>query len=180
MYSFSDVSPRNENRIPADKFKDKLVLIGIATPGSEQDVHVTPFGRKFGIFIQANLLYNFLTGRLITISRPVYTISIVTAFSIIFSILTFRSHIRGSAYLLLSGGILLLFIVLAIITFTGLILFQRLNLMIDMVPFIAMSFMLIVTCLVVNLSSASRESVMRNLELNLLLEVGEITTAKRI
>ena len=179
LYSFSDVSPRNENRIPADKFKDKLVLIGIATPGSEQDVHVTPFGRKFGIFIQANLLYNFLTGRLITISRPVYTISIVTAFSIIFSILTFRSHIRGSAYLLLSGGILLLFIVLAIITFTGLILFQRLNLMIDMVPFIAMSFMLIVTCLVVNLSSASRESVMRNLELNLLLEVGEITTAKK-
>lgn len=179
LYSFSDVSPRNENRIPAAKFKDKLVLIGIATPGSEQDVHVTPFGRKFGIFIQANLLYNFLTGRLITISRPVYTISIVTAFSIIFSILTFRSHIRGSAYLLLSSGILLLFIVLAIITFTGLILFQRLNLMIDMVPFIAMSFMLIVTCLVVNLSSASRESVMRNLELNLLLEVGEITTAKK-
>ncbi|ODS30819.1 MAG: putative phosphohydrolase [Candidatus Scalindua rubra] len=178
LYSFFDVSPQNENRAAADQFKDKIVFIGIATPGSEQDVHVTPFGRKFGIFIQANLFYNFLTGRLITISGPLYTISIVTGLSIIFSILIFRLRIRGSTYLLLAGGLLLLFAISAIITFTGLILFQKLNIMIDMIPFIAMSLMLIGTCLAVNLSSASSESAMRDLQLNLLLEVGEITTSK--
>jgi HD-GYP domain-containing protein (c-di-GMP phosphodiesterase class II)/CHASE2 domain-containing sensor protein len=178
LYSFSDVSPRNENRIPAVKFKDKLVLIGIATPGSEQDVHVTPFGRKFGIFIQANLLYNFLTGRLISIPGNLYTILIFTGLSVIFGILIFRIHIRGSAYLLLAGGLLLLFIIISVIMFTGLILLQRFNIMIDIIPFVIMSFMLTGTCLTVNLSSASSESAMRDLQLNLLLEVGEITTSK--
>ncbi|KHE91870.1 MAG: CHASE2 domain-containing protein [Candidatus Scalindua rubra] len=178
LYSFYDVSPQNENRIPADQFKDKIIFIGVATPGSEQDVHVTPFGRKFGIFIQANLLYNFLTGRLITIPGPVYTISIVTALSIIFSILIFRIHIRGSTYVLLAGGFLVLFALSAIIAFAGLILFRELNIMIDMIPFTAMLLTLIGTCLAVNLSSVSGESAMRDLQLNLLLEVGEITTAK--
>ena len=178
LYSFYDVSPQNENRVPADQFKDKIVLIGVATPGSEQDVHVTPFGRKFGIFIQANLLYNFLAERLITIPCPFYTISIVTALSIIFSILIFRVHIRGGAYLLIAGVLLTLFVTSAIITFTGFTLFQELNLMIDMMPFVAMSLMLTGTCLAVNLSSVSRESAMRDLQLDLLLEVGEITTSK--
>ena len=178
LYSFFDVSPQNENRVPADQFKDKIIFIGIATPGSEQDVHVTPFGRKFGIFIQANLLYNFLADRLITISGPVYTISILTALSIIFCILIFRIHIRGSAYLLIAGGFLALFAISAIVAFTGFILFQKLYLMIDMIPFVAMFLILIGTCLVVNLSSVSSESAMRDMQLDLLLEVGEITTSK--
>ena len=173
-----NVSLQNEKRVPADHFKDKIVFIGIATPGSEQDVHVTPFGRKFGIFIQANLLYNFLTERLISIPGPFYTISIVTALSIIFSILIFRIHIRGSTYLLLTGGFLVLFAISAIIAFIGLMLFQKLNIMIDMIPFATMFLLLIGTCLAVNLSSVSGESAMRDLQLNLLLEVGEITTSK--
>ena len=47
-----------------------------------------------------------------------------------------------------------------------------------MMPFITMVLMHAGTCLAVNLSSASRESAMRDLELNLLLEVGEISTSK--
>ena len=178
LYSFYDVSPQNENRVPADQFKDKIIFIGVATPGSEQDVHVTPFGRKFGIFIQANLLYNFLSERLISIAGPSYTISIVTALSIIFGILIFRIHVRGSTYLLLAGGFLVLFAISAIIVFTGLILFQKFNVMIDMIPLAAMFLMLIGTCLAVNLSSVSGESAMRDLQLNMLLEVGEMTTSK--
>ncbi len=178
LYSFYDVSPQNENRVPAEQFKDKIVFIGVATPGSEQDVHVTPFGRKFGIFIQANLLYNFLAKRLISIPRPFYTISIITALSIIFSMLIFKIHVRGGMYMLLAGGFLVLFALSAIIAFTGLILFQKLNLMIDMIPYTAMLLMLVGTCLAVNLGSVSGESAMRDLQLNLLLEVGEITTSK--
>jgi len=178
LYSFYDVSPQNENRVPADQFKDKIIFIGVATPGSEQDVHVTPFGRKFGIFIQANLLYNFLTDRLISIPGPFYTISIVTALSIIFGILIFRIHVRGSTYLLLAGGFLVLFAISAIIVFTGLILFQNFNIMIDMIPLAAMFLMLIGTCLAVNLSSVSGESAIRDLQLNMLHEVGEMTTSK--
>ncbi|MBT3881095.1 MAG: CHASE2 domain-containing protein [Candidatus Scalindua sp.] len=178
LYSFSDVFPQDENSLPASQFKDNIVFIGLATPGSEQDVHVTPFGRKFGIFIQANLLYNFLADRLISIPGPIYTISILTALSIIFGILIFKIHIRGSTYLLLAGSFLVLFAISAIIAFTGLILFQKLNIMIDMIPFAAMFLMLIGTCLAVNLSTASGESAMRDLQLNLLLEVGEITTSK--
>ena len=178
LYSFYDVSPQNENRVPADQFKDKIVLIGVATPGSEQDVHVTPFGRKFGIFIQANLLYNFLADRLITIPGHIYTISILTVLSIIFGFLISRLRIRGSTYLLLAGGFLVLFAISTIIAFTGLILFQKLNIMIDMIPFIVMSLMLIGACLAVNLSSVSSESAMRDLQLDLLLEVGEIATSK--
>ena len=177
LYSFYDVSPENENRVPASQFKNKIVFIGLATPGSEQDVHVTPFGRKFGIFIQANLLYNFLTERLISFPGPFYTISIVTALSIIFSILIFSIPIRGSSYLLLAGGILVLFAISAIIVFTGLILFQRLNIMVDMIPFATMFLILVGTCLAVNLSSVSGESALRDLQLNMLLEVGKMTTS---
>ncbi len=178
LYSFSNVSPHNEKRLPAEVFKDKIVFVGIATPGSEQDVHVTPFGRKFGIFIQANLLYNFLTGNFIRIPGPVYTLLIMTGLSVIIGISIFRIHIRGSTYVLLAGGLLLLFVITAIITFTGLVLLQKLNIMIDMMPFITMFLMHVGICLAVNLSSASGESAMRDLELNLLLEVGEITTSK--
>ena len=178
LYSFSNVSPHNEKRLPAEVFKDKIVFVGIATPGSEQDVHVTPFGRKFGIFIQANLFYNFLTGNFISIPGPVYTLLIMTGLSIIIGISIFIIHIRGSTYVLLAGGLLLLSVITAIITFTGLVLFQKLNIMIDMMPFITMFLMHIGICLAVNLSSVSRESAMRDLELNLLLEVGEITTSK--
>jgi CHASE2 domain-containing sensor protein len=178
LYSFSNVSPHNKKRLPAEHFKDKIVFIGIATPGSEQDVHVTPFGRKFGIFIQANLLYNFLTGNLIKIPGPVHTLLIITGLSIIIGLSIFRSHIRGGTYVLLAGGLLLLLAITAIITFTSLVLFQKLNIMIDMMPFITMFLMQGGTCLVINLSSASGESAMRDLELNLLLEVGEITTSR--
>ncbi len=178
LYSFSDVFPQDENSLPPSHFKDNIVFIGIATPGSEQDVHVTPFGRKFGIFIQANLLYNFLTERLISIPEPIYTISILTALSIIFGLLIFRINLRGSTYLLLAGGFLVLFLISAIIAFTGLILFQKLNIMIDMIPFAILFLTLTGTCLAVNLSTASGESAMRDLQLDLLLEVGEITTAK--
>lgn len=180
LYSFSDVSPQSKNRPPADQFKDNIVLIGITTLGSEQDIHVTPFGRKFGVFIQANLIYNFLTGGFIKVPGLIYTIFIITGLSIIIGMFIFMVHIRGSTYLLLTGGILLLFAVLAIITFTGLILFQRFNIMIDMVPFLFMFLIHIGGCLVVNLSSVAKESAMRDLELNLLLEVGEITTSKDI
>jgi len=50
--------------------------------------------------------------------------------------------------------------------------------MIDMIPFATLFLMLVGTCLAVNLSSASGESAMRDLQLDLLLEVGEITTSK--
>ncbi|WP_420885423.1 HD domain-containing phosphohydrolase [Candidatus Scalindua japonica] len=92
--------------------------------------------------------------------------------------LIFRIHIRGSAYMLLAGGVLFSFVIASIIVFTGLILFRKSNLMIDMVPFVVMFLMLIGTCLTVNLSSVSGESAMRDIQLNLLLEVGEITTSQ--
>ncbi len=179
LYSFYDVSPQNIERIPADHFKDKIVFIGIATPGSEQDVHVTPFGRKFGIFIQANLLYNFLTGRLITIPGPIYTVSILTALSIIFGFLVFRLHVRGSTYLILAGGLLMFFLVSSIITFTGLILLQKFNIMFNLIPFMIMFLVHTGTALAVNVSSAGGESAMRDLELNFLVKMGEIATSKK-
>ncbi len=179
LYSFYDVSPQNKERIPADHFKDKIVFIGIAAPGSEQDVHVTPFGRKFGIFIQANLLYNFLTGRLITVPGPIYTISILTALSIFFGFFVFRMHIRGSAYLILAGGLLMFFIFSAFITFTSLALLHNYNIMFNLIPFATMFLVHTGTALAVNVSSASGESAMRDLELNFLVKMGEITTSKR-
>ena len=134
---------------------------------------------KFGIFIQANLLYNFLTERLISLPGPFYTISIVTALSIIFSILIFSIPIRGSSYLLLASGILVLFAISTIIVFTGLILFQKLNIMVDMLLFATMFLILVGTCMAVNLSSVSGESALRDLQLNMLLEVGKMTTSYR-
>ena len=176
LYSFSDVLKQGKERVPAVKFKDNIVLVGITAPGSEQDVHVTPFGRKFGIFIQANLVYNFLTESFIKIPGRINMFLIITGLSITIGILIFRARVAGSTYLLLSGGTLLLFTISVIITFISLVLYQRFNIMIEMIPFLFMFLIHTGGCLTVNLSSARQESAMRGLELDLLLDVGEITT----
>ncbi|MDR4505725.1 MAG: CHASE2 domain-containing protein [Candidatus Scalindua sp.] len=177
LYSFSDVSLQNENRLPADHFKDKIVLFGITSPGAEQDIHVTPFERKFGIFLHANILYNLLTENFIRVPQSYTIISIIVGVSILLSILIFRIRIRGSTYSLLAGGLLFLFLLSGIVAFTSLFLFQKANLMIEMMPFVTMLLMNTGACLAVNLSVANKESAMRELELNMLLEVGEITTS---
>lgn len=177
LYSFSDVSLQNENRLPADHFKDKLVLFGVTSTGSEQDIHITPFERKFGIFLHANILYNLLTENFIRVPQTYTIISIIVGVTMLLSILIFRIRIRGSTYSLLAGGLLFLFLLSGIIAFTGLLLFQKANIMIEMMPFITMLLMNTGACLAVNISVANKESALRELELNMLLEVGEITTS---
>ncbi|MDR4499482.1 MAG: CHASE2 domain-containing protein [Candidatus Scalindua sp.] len=179
LYSFSDVSLQNENMPPSDHFKDKIVLFGITSPGAEQDVHVTPFERKFGIFLHANILYNLLTENFIWIPQTHTFMFIIVGVSIFLSMLIFRMRLRGSTYALLAGGILFLFLLSGIVALTSLLLFQKANIMLEMMPFITMLLMNTGACLAVNLSAANKESAMRELELNILLEVGEITTCTK-
>ncbi len=176
LYSFSDVSLQNKKRLPAEHFKDKLVLFGITSPGAEQDIHVTPFERKFGIFLHANILYNLMTENFIWTPKSHNALSIIVGVSILLGILIFRLRIRGSTYTLLAGGILFLFLLSGIVAFTSLLLFQKANIMIEMMPFITMLLINIGACMAVNLSVANKESAMREFELSMIHEVGEITT----
>ncbi|GJQ58076.1 MAG: CHASE2 domain-containing protein [Candidatus Scalindua sp. AMX11] len=168
LYSFSDVSLQNENRLPADHFKDKLVLFGITSPGAEQDIHVTPFERKFGIFLHANILHNLLTENFILIPETHTTLSMIAGVSILLSILIFRLRLRGSTYTLLAGGILFLLVLSGIVAFTSLFLFQTANIMIEMMPFITMLLISTGACLAINLSVANKESAMREFELDMI------------
>jgi adenylate cyclase len=56
MYNFEDVV---QNRVPPDAFKGKVVILG-NTDRLSHDIHQTPLGRVFGIYVQNVALRNLL------------------------------------------------------------------------------------------------------------------------
>lgn len=71
--SFKDVF---ENKIPADFFRDKIVLIG-ATVFDLHDYHQTPFGLMSGAEVQANVIQTILDGAIFQASNLIDTLVVI-------------------------------------------------------------------------------------------------------
>ena len=92
-FSFPSYPAHTVQFLPAQWFKDKIVLIGPALPA--QDRHATPFtttkgttiGNLYGVTIHANILSQFLNGDQITPTAPLATIAIVLGLSLIASLI---------------------------------------------------------------------------------------------
>jgi adenylate cyclase len=103
-YSFSDVA---EGLVPAEKFKDSIVLVG-ATAIGIYDMRITPFGVSFpGIEIHANVIDNILSQDFI--QRPdwivIFDLSILLLNGIILSFVIprIRPLYTGMAVIAFSG-----------------------------------------------------------------------------
>jgi adenylate cyclase len=103
-------------RVPAEYFLNKIVLIGGSAPGLF-DYHSVPFARHFpGILIQANLVNDFINGLVIN-ELPYYYILLMTFFvSLLISIFTICSKPR--IYITIYFLSFLIILVLSIIFFT--------------------------------------------------------------
>ncbi|MBM4046268.1 MAG: CHASE2 domain-containing protein [Planctomycetes bacterium] len=171
MYSFGEVADANPKRLPPSEFKDKIVLVGETVQGSEQDVHSTPHGRRFGVLIQAMLLHSLLAKRPIYPVHGPYLAAAAVLFSVVLGSLLFRARFRGSNYVLIVGGTLTLVAASALLLWLNVTAFSRWGLDFDVVPFILVLLGNIGGAMAANLSRATLEIERRDLALGALSEL---------
>ena len=104
FYSYADVL---EDRVHPGAFRDAVVLVGQCVWGSREDVHVTPYGSQFGVFVQAVLVYTTLTRRFLVPVSPWATVAAMMILSLALGAFCFRLRYRGSTYVVVVFGCLL-------------------------------------------------------------------------
>ncbi|MDZ7289167.1 MAG: CHASE2 domain-containing protein [candidate division KSB1 bacterium] len=77
-----------EQRLPAETFQDRLVLIGTSVAGLS-DLRPVPFQPAFpGVEIHANIIYNILTGDFITRQSAGLSVAVMLIFAMIAGVVT--------------------------------------------------------------------------------------------
>jgi len=169
FYSYEDVL---QDRVPEGAFKDAIVLIGQCVWGSREDVHLTPEGSQFGVFVQAMLLHTALSRQFL---RPVAPWKIVLAallFSVTLGTLCFATRYSGSTYSTMCGGVLGVGLILAL-TLISVGFLRRLGLVIDVSPFLLGVALNVTGGMAANSAMVTAEAVRRNEEIELLLAAAE-------
>lgn len=148
-YSASDVIA---GRVPAEAFKDRIVLIGAVAPDFHDDAIVPTSGGKPmpGVEIHANALQTMIAGTELHAAHAWLTIILMLfAISVVLMLVQrFHAVIAGLAAL----GIIIAYVIIAVL------LFERMVLDIFYIPFaIILSFIAIVTVDLVNERKAKRK-----------------------
>ncbi len=108
--SFSDVYLQ---RVPAEFFRDKIILIGGTAEGLF-DYHAIPIDRHVsGIFIHANIINNFINSIKINEIPYIYVIMLTLIIAVFMALLT----IRRSARIYVIAGVIIYCIFLALVLF---------------------------------------------------------------
>jgi len=181
LYSFHEVLSLGDEKkalVPPKAFKDRVVLIGYAIQGTEQDLHSTPMGRMFGVLIQASFVHSILAERFVRIPRETTTITLILAISIPLGAFALKMRLRGSRYALIGGYIVLLTIALMALGYLALQLFDRWGLMMHVTPFAVMLVLHSGASLAASLSRAGKEADLRGEEVDFLIRVGEAAAAR--
>jgi len=169
FYSYLDVV---EGRVPANAFAGAVVLVGQTVEGTREDLHVTPYGNQFGVFVQAMLVHMTLTGRFLRPVSEIGTALIVLLLSIALATILFSLRFRGSTYVIIGGGgilvglgVLLVFLVVGLLRGWGLIL--------EATPFLMLIGFNLVGGIASSASRTTREADLRNREMDMLLLAGQ-------
>lgn len=92
-YSFSDVL---DGKIGADKFKDKMVLVGATAPDLH-DEQLTPVSRGVlmpGVELHANAVETLISGKYLQVASPAVAIALIFLFTFIVGFLVSRGRLR--------------------------------------------------------------------------------------
>jgi len=170
FYSYGDVL---EGRVPAGAFSGSVVLVGQCDEESREDVHITPYGSQFGVFVQAMLLYETLTGQFL---RPVSSWVVAAAImilSLILGMACFRLRYPRSTYTFVAGGLLVSGLGLVVMLWTVGTL-RRHGLVLDAVtPFMLVAGLNLFGGIAASMTRVSRESERRDRDFDLLLAAGQ-------
>ena len=174
FFSYADVL---EGNVDDGVFKDSVVLIGQRVRGSREDVHLTPYGSEFGVFVQAMVLHNALTGNFLRPLSPVWTVLGVLVLSVMLGALCFSLRFHGSTYSVLgAGGILTGLGVLLMLIVVGLM--RRSGLVLEATPFLMVVGFNIVGGTASAAARMGQEIDRRSFEIELLLRSGRRQMAR--
>ncbi len=155
------------------ELRGKAVIVGATVQGSELDVHSTPMGRQFGVFVQAAFMHSVLNGRLIRIPAEATTLIWLAVYSLVLGFLAFSIRVRGSAYTLVVGAVAGMLAAGVALIWLSIMLYNQRGLMIHIAPFVALLAMQVTAGLSFNLSRARRETEAKKHEVDVLIRVGE-------
>ena len=168
FYPYGDVL---EGRISPEVFNDAVVLVGQCIKESREDVHVTPYGSQFGVFVQAMLLYSTLTQQFLRPVGPWVTVGAMLLLAAILGAICFRVRCGGSTYAFVTGGALVVGMALVgILCVVGLL--RRHGLVLEATPFLLVTGLNLFCGIAAGMARASREAAQSGGQLDLLLAAG--------
>ena len=177
LHRFLDVWNGLKNgTLPADEFDGKVVLTGMTVHGSEQDLHSTPFGRRYGVFIQAILIHDFLTRRFLCSIRPGITVGAIMGISFFLGLLCFKVRLKAGNYWLIVTTLLLAFALLGAEGYAAVWLFRAKRLVLEVVPFMALTVLHVAMWLAPSLGWAGKKIDAKDRQLEMMINVGNIAT----
>lgn len=168
FYPYGDVLA---GQVSPDTFKGAVVLVGQCVNESREDVHVTPYGSQFGVFVQSMLLYSTLTQQFLRPVGPWPTVGAILLFSLLFGTVCFHVRYHGSVYAFVAGGILVASMVLVGIL-CGVGILRRYGLMLEASPFLLATGLSLFSGIAAGLVSESRNAERHNHNFDLLLAAG--------
>jgi CHASE2 domain-containing sensor protein len=169
FYAYTDVL---EGRVPPEAFKDAVVLVGQCVWGSREDVHVTPYGNQFGVFVQAMLLQTTLTDNFIVPCPQWVIIASMMMLSLAVGVICFRLRYRGSTYVVLA--ICCLVVGAGVVaTLVGVAICRRNGIAIDATPYLIVLGLNLIGGLASSAVRVGQEADRSNQAMELLLAAGE-------
>lgn len=173
LCSYADVLEEGKRGTLEELVRGRVVLIGATIQGSERDVHSTPFGRQFGVLIQAVMVHSLLAGEFIFIPRQSTMLACLVLVCIPLGVLAFRVRVKGGYYVVVGGSVAMLSVALGVLGWVSVEAYTKWGIMFQVVPFALMLLLHTGAGLASNLSRSAREAEHRKEEVNLLIRVGE-------
>ena len=174
FYSYLDVL---EGRTPPDAFEGAVVLVGQTVQGSREDVHVTPYGNQFGVFVQAMLVYSTLAEQFLSPLSQEWTVLAVLLLSVLLGTICFSLRFRGSTYAVIGGGCIIIGLsILVAFSFVGFL--RAHGLVLDATPFLLVMGFNLIGGIASSASRTTREADIRNREMDMLLLAGQRHVAR--
>ncbi len=159
-----------EGKIPADAFKNKIVLIGQTALGQvNTDVLATPLGQMFGVLVQGTVVDNIVTGKVLRRQKVVtFTVMLLA-----FSFLSFLAFQRLSPLLAGTLGLVVITGWVALAFF----IFFRFSYMVEMVPPVALFASNLGLVLALGIAESRAAVRQKNVELAAVMNSSQLSAA---
>lgn len=169
FFTYRDVL---DGRVAPDDIEGAVVLVGHCVWGSREDVHVTPYGSQFGVFVQAMLLHTALADGFLDVVSPWWILLAMLTLSVLLGSVCFRLRYHGSTYVIVAGGSIIvllgIFMTLAVV---GLL--RRNGLVVDTTPFVLAIGLNLLAGMASSTAQVTEEAERTNRAIELLLAAGE-------
>ncbi|MFH0964174.1 MAG: CHASE2 domain-containing protein [Planctomycetota bacterium] len=167
-----------KGQIPEDRLRGRIVFIGRTAHGQDSDLHATPFGQRFGVFLHAMLARTILERDFLCDANvsPTWKMTGTLLLTLVSALLFFRVRTRACIGMFLAAVGLTLYLYLALFHHTFPFQGLRWGYFVSPVAALAVLAGNFAFSLAINLSAAEQTIRLKDLELDLLNEAGRAVT----